>query len=116
VVDRLLADRYQQLLSEYRRVVGELVPVLENIAVARIRESIPKAYRLEVLGEYNEDWLPTLRIQRVFDGDGAVLFDIGSGHPNSAVEEAVDEAGVEYLDLLLDLTGDDYLGLREIEG
>jgi hypothetical protein len=116
MVDPLLADKYEHLLSEYRRVVEELVPVLEDIAVARIREAIPKAYRLEVLGEYNEDWLPTLRIQRVFDGDGAVLFDIGSGHPDSDVEEAVDEVGVEYLDLLLDLTADDYLGLREIEG
>jgi hypothetical protein len=60
--------------------------------------------------------LPTLRIQRVLDGNGSVPFDIESGHPESAVEEAVDETGVEYLDLLLDLTGEDYLGVREIEG
>ena len=27
----------------------------------------------------------------------------------------IDEVGVEYLDLLLDLTGDDFMGSREIE-
>jgi hypothetical protein len=116
MVDEQIAERYQQLLDEYRRVVRDLIPVLEAVALASISDVIPGAHRLEVLGEYTEDMLPTLRIQRVLDGNGSVLFDIGSGHPDPAVEDAVDEAGVEYLDLLLDLTGDDYLGVREIEG
>jgi hypothetical protein len=116
MVDEQIAERYRRLLAEHRRVVGELIPVLEAVALASIRDAIPGARRLEVRGEYTEDMVPTLRIQRVLDADGAVLFEIGSGHPDPAVEDAVDETGVEYLDLLLDLTGDDYLGVREIEG
>ena len=62
------------------------------------------------LGEWNEDWIPTLRIDRVVTASGEVLFDASQGHLDRAVEDAVDMVNVEYLDVLIDLTGDDYMG------
>ena len=55
-----------------------------------------------------------LRIQRVLDADGEVLYDIESGHDDPDVENRIDEVGFEYLDLLLDLTGNDYLGRKTV--
>jgi hypothetical protein len=52
-------------------------------------------------------------VRRVLDGAGAVLFDVARG-ADRVVEEAVDEIGTEYLDLLLDLTGDTYMGRRAL--
>ncbi len=110
----LIGD-YERLLATYRDTVARLVPVLETMALESVREVLPSAHRLEVEGRINEDWIPILRIQRVLDESGVVLFDIGTGHDNERVEEMIDQAGVEYLDLLLDLTGGDYMGHREIE-
>ncbi len=36
------------------------------------------------------------------------------GREDAAVEEAIDEANIEYLDLLLDLTGDTYMRSQTI--
>lgn len=99
----------------YRSTVAQLVPVLEAMALDNIGDILPGAHRLEVEGRINEDWIPTLRIQRVVDEGGAVLFDVATGHGDERVEEMIDEVGVEYLDLLLDLTGDDYMGHREVD-
>ena len=46
----------------------------------------------------------------MFDNDGVTLFDIGDGCSDSAVEDAVDEVDIEYLDLLIGLTGDELMG------
>jgi hypothetical protein len=62
----------------------------------------------------NEDWAFTLRIQRVRDREGRVLYGAGEGHEDPVVEDTVDQVGVDYLDLLLDLTGDQYLGHTSI--
>ena len=43
-------------------------------------------------------------------GDGNVLFDIDTGHPDRAVEDAVDLVDIEYLDVLIDITGDQFMG------
>jgi hypothetical protein len=80
-----------------------------------VRDALPTAERLEVLGEMNEDWAWTLRIQRVIDADGAVLFDIKAGAADRDVEDLIDEVGVDYLDLLLEITGEDYFGRHEID-
>jgi hypothetical protein len=113
--DRELIDRYERLRERHRRVVEDLVPVLEAMAVASIGDVLPGAHRLEVEGRINEDWIPVLRIHRVVDERGAVLFDVSEGNDDERIEETIDEVGVEYLDLLLDLTGDDYMGTREVE-
>jgi hypothetical protein len=113
--DPALVATYERLLEAHRRAAADLVPVLEELALATIRDVLPDAHRLQVHGEFNEDWLPTLRIHRVVGGDGTVLFDSAIGHPDERVHEVVDEVGVEYLDLLLDLTGDDYMGWHQVE-
>ena len=77
--------------------------------------AVALALAIDVHGRVNEDWIPVLRIQRVLDEHGAVLFDIEVGHDDPVVEEGIDEVGTEYLDLLLDLTGDDYMGDRTID-
>ena len=94
--------------------VDDLVPLLVEMALTTIAEVLPGATVLETEGEMNEDWLFTLRIQRVLGTDGAVLYDIGIGHDDPEVETRIDEVGFEYLDLLLDLIGDDYLGRKTV--
>jgi hypothetical protein len=91
-----------------------LVPLLIEMALTTVAEALPGATVLKTEGEMNEDWLFTLRIQRVLDADGAVLYDVGVGHDDPEVETRIDEGGFEYLDLLLNLTGDDYLGRKTV--
>jgi hypothetical protein len=109
-----LIERHRAALANFSAVVDQLVPVLEEIALATVRDLFPTAHRLEVLGEMNEDWAWTLRIQRVLDADGAVLFDVAVG-ADADLEDHVHEVGVDYLDLLLEVTGEDYFGTHEIE-
>ena len=94
--------------------VAGLVPLLIEMALTTVAEVLPGATVLETEGEMNEDWLFTLRLQRVLGTDGAVLYDIGVGHHDPEVETRIDKVGFEYLDLLLDLTGDDYLGRKTV--
>lgn len=47
--------------------------------------------------------------------DGTVLFDVEVGHEDARVEQAIDTVNSEYLDLLLDLTGDSYMGPSVVE-
>jgi hypothetical protein len=75
-----------------------------------VAEVLPGAAHLEAVGEVNEDWIPTLRIERVLLASGEVLFDASAGHPDRAVEDAIDMVNVEYLDVLIDIAGDDYMG------
>ena len=94
--------------------VAELVPLLVEMAIATVAEVLPGADALETEGEMNEDWVFTLRIQRVLDAAGEVLYDVSAGHEDPEVEATVDEVGIDYLDLFLDLTGDEYLGRQTI--
>ena len=43
------------------------------------------------------------------------LFDATEGHDDRRVEDAIDEVNADYLDLLLDLTGDLYMGNHTLE-
>lgn len=106
---------YERARDEHTRAVQALVLLVVGMALESIDEVLPGAHRLEVLGRINEDSIPTLRIQRVLDVDGRVLFDVAIGHDDRAVEDMIDEVGTEYLDLLLDLTGDDYMGAGSID-
>lgn len=51
----------------------------------------------------------------MLSADSAVLFDVETGHPDRAVEDAVDTVNIEYLDVLIDLTGDEYIGRVTID-
>jgi hypothetical protein len=105
-----LIEAYNAAPQRHPAAVADFVPRLIEMALATVAEALPGAAVLETEGEMNEDWHFTLRIQRVLDADGEVFYDIGVGHDEPEVENRIDEVGFEYLDLLLDLTGDAYLG------
>jgi hypothetical protein len=109
-----LLERHRQACDEFAAAAERLVPVLEEIAIATVRDALPAARRLEVLGEMNEDWAWTLRVQRVLDVDGTALFDIAAGGDDE-LEDLMHEVGVDYLDMLLEITGEVYFGHQEIE-
>jgi hypothetical protein len=101
---------YDAALVRYHEAVGALVPLLRGMAVAELVRVFPGASQLVTFGEVNEDAVPILRIQRVLDADGDVLFDAESAEATPDVEDQVDRIGYEYLDRLLEVTGDDYYG------
>ena len=105
-----LTAAFDAAQQRHTEAVAELAPLLVEMALATVAEVLPDADTLETEGEMNEDLAFTLRIQRVLDADGGVLYDVSSVHDDSGVETTIDEVGVDYLDLLLDITGDDYLG------
>lgn len=51
----------------------------------------------------------------MLDASRNVLFDVDNGHPDLSVEDAVDMVNTEYLDVLIDLTGDEYMGSTTID-
>ena len=110
-----LTTEFKAVRSEHASASAALVPLALRMALDSVGEVLSGASVLEVLGRVNEDWIPVLRIQRVLDKQGEVLFDIEVGHDSPAVEDTIDEVGSEYLDLVLDLTGDDYMGARTID-
>lgn len=105
-----LIDAFSAANKRHTDAVAELVPLLVEMAMESVAEVLPSADALVTNGEMNEDWAFTLRIQRVLDADGAVLYDVNEGHDDHEVEATIDEVGLDYLDLLLDLAGYEYLG------
>lgn len=112
--EQSLIDTFEAAQRRHADAVAGLLPLLVEMALATVAAMLPGADALETEGEMNEDWAFTLRIQRVRDADGAVLYDVRSGHDDPEVEATIDTVGVEYLDLLLDLTGDEYLGSKTV--
>jgi hypothetical protein len=110
-----MVHELEEARAAYEQSVHRLVPLLVRAVLTHVAEVLPGTKQLEVLGEINEDWIPTLRIQRVLDGDGRVLYDTETGHHDPAVEARIETANTEYLDQLLDLTGDEYLGTAVVE-
>lgn len=108
--DTQLAARYHDALSHPQASLDELASLSRLMAIDALAEVLPGAGVIEALGQLDEDWVPRLRIQRVLDGDGGTLFDIDVGHPDRAVEDTVDLVDIEYLDVSIDLTGDEYIG------
>jgi hypothetical protein len=101
------------MLADYQERGTHLTALAERMTWETLRRPFPSASTVEVEGWMNEDWLRVLRVRRVLDAEGVVLFDVALGaDPN--VEETIDEVGTEYLDLLLDLTGDAYMGHHEL--
>lgn len=109
-----LIDAFEQARERHAAAVAALVPLLVEMSFALISENLPGADVLDVFGEMNEDWAFRLRIQRVLDQSGRVLYDVESRHDDLVVEDTIDQVGVDYLDLLLDLTGEDFLGRTSI--
>ena len=109
-----LIQDFDAAQRRHAEAVADLVPLLVEVTLSSVAEVLPGAAVLETEGEMNEDWLFTLRIRRVLGAGGEVLYDVETGHDDPEVETRVDEVGFEYLDLLLDLTGDDYLGRKTV--
>jgi hypothetical protein len=102
--------RFERARGAHGNAVAALVPALIARAVAKVAEVLPGTTSLEVLGETNEDGLDILRIQRVRNAAGDVLYNVDVGHPDRAVEDRIDHVGSEYLDQLLDITYGQYFG------
>jgi hypothetical protein len=109
-----LIKSFRRARATYKWSVSELVPLVTEMAVESVAQVLPGASELAVHGEMTEDWLRILRIQRVLDSRGHVLHDVEVGHDDEAAEKVIDEVNVEYLDLLLDLTGDEFMGSQTI--
>ena len=115
MVDPELEAEFSRVLDEWQALGRTLAELAERLAIETLVDVLPGAAVVEVHGEFNEDWLRTLRIRRVLSADGTVLFDVEEGHDDPQVEAAIDEVNSEYLDLLLDLTGDTYMGASAIQ-
>lgn len=100
---------FQELLVARREFDARLAALAQRAAAATLRSVLPTATSAVVLGAMTEDWASVLRIHRVVDAAGAVLFDATVG-AEPEIEAVIDEVNVEYLDVLLDLTGDRYMG------
>lgn len=109
-----LVDAFSTAQERHAAATADLVLLLTEMALATIVEVLPGAVALETEGEMNEDGLSTLRIRRVLDENGVGLYDTRIGDDDHHVEEIIDKIGCNYLDLLLDLTGDDYLGYETV--
>jgi hypothetical protein len=109
-----LIEAFNEASERHAAAVAELVPLLIEMALSTVAEVLPGAEVLETEGEMNEDWLFTLRIQRVLDGNGRPLYEITAGHNDAEVENTIDRVGFDYLDPLLDVTGDEHLGVKQI--
>ncbi len=110
-----LTRDYERAHDERQRAIAALIPLLVRMALESVAEVLPGTQRLEVYGEVNEDWVPILRIQRVLGAEAMVLFDVAAGHDERAVEDVIDDVNSEYLDVLLDLSGDDFMGAQTID-
>lgn len=111
--DAALRAEFDEMLAVYQEQGTRLAPLAERMVWRTLRSHFPSASTVEVAGWMNEDWLRVLRVRRVLDGEGVVLFDVARG-ADPEIEEAIDEVGTEHLDLLLDLTGDAYMGHHEL--
>lgn len=110
-----VAARFERSQEAHRKAVEALVPALIASAVAEVADVLQGATSLEVLGETNEDGLDILRIQRVRNAAGDMLYDLDAGHTDPAVEDRIDHVGSEYLDQLLDITYGSYFGTHVLE-
>lgn len=100
---------FEALLACYSADSQRLVELTERVALAEVRAILPDAAVVEVRGWMNEDWLKVLRIGSVRSSTGELLFDVEVG-ADPEIEDAIHEIGAELLDLLVDLTGDTYMG------
>ena len=114
MVDPELEAEFSRVLAEWQALGRSLAELAERLVIETLVDVLPSASVVEVHGEFNEDWLRALRIRRVLNADGNVLFEVDEGHDDPRVEAAIDEVNTEYLDLLLDLTGDTYMSAAAI--
>jgi hypothetical protein len=105
-----MVREYRAARERYDAVADELREQLVGMALTTLAEVLPGAVSIDARGEYNEDLIAMLRVQRVRTAAGEVLFDVNDGHPDRAVEDTVDEVDIEYLDALAAISSGRYLG------
>lgn len=110
----LVAD-FHRTYDQWSAVGQALATLAERLAFETVADVLAGTALIELHGEFNEDWLRTLRVQRVRSSTGEVLFDVAEGHDDRRVEDAIAKVNYEYLDLLLDLSGDLHMGNSAIE-
>ena len=110
-----LGVRFERAREAHANAVAAFVPALIASAMAEVAEVLPGTTSLEVLGETSEDGLDILRIQRVRNAAGNLLYNIDTGHPDRVVEDRIDHVGSKYLDQLLDVTYGEYFGTHVLE-
>ena len=115
MVEPELELEFGRVLDEWQALGRTLAELSRRLVVETLADVLPGASVVEVQGEFNEDGLRVLRIRRVLAVDGTYLFDVEEGHQNPRVESTIDEVEAEYLDLLIDLTGDTYMGMSTME-
>lgn len=101
---------YRAARERYAAAAVELEEQLVRMALTTLAEVLPGAETIDAVGSCDGDLIPTLRIQRVRSVEGEVLFDVDRGHPTHAVEDAVDRVDIEYLDVLIGIAADRYMG------
>lgn len=111
-----LRSRYRDGLDRHSRLGRELVELLPAVSIDLLREVLPRTAAVEVYGEMNEDWLTVVRVERVLSPDGDILFNTTTGHPDRAVEDLIDRIDTEFLDHLVHLAPDAYLGHHTLGG
>ena len=110
--DSAIAECQEELVV-HREGNARLAVLATRAAAATLQSVLPAASSVVVVGAMNEDGAFALRIRRVLDADGGVLFDVTVGAERE-IEDVIDEVNVEYLDVLLDVTGDRYIGEHEL--
>ena len=96
MADPELETEFSRVLHEWQALGRTLAELTERLAVGTVANVLPGAAKVEGHGEYNEDWLRTLRVRRVFAADGTVLFDVEHGHDDPLVEAAIDEVSAAF--------------------
>ncbi len=112
--DPELEAEFGRVLNEWQALGRTLGDLCERLAIETLFDLLPGTSVVEVHGEFNEDWLRTLQVRRVLTANGTVLFDVEEGHDDPRVESTIDEVNTEYLDLLLDISGDTHMGTSTI--
>lgn len=112
--DADLIAEFRHKRDEWETLGQTLAAMAARLALETIVDVLPTAAMVELFGEFNEDGLRVLRIRQVRSSTGRMLFDVAEGHDDPHVEAVVDEVNCEYLDLLLDLTGDLHMGPSSI--
>jgi len=109
-----LRAEFDAALARYTADAQRLAELAERLAMAEVRAVVPGAAVVVVHGWMNEDWLKVLRIRGVRSATDEVFFDVEAG-AEPEVDDALHEIGSDLLDLLVDLTGDAYMGTHELQ-